>query len=92
MFAGPGGVAALDDCDIAAVSIDPVTGEVVERRDLADDVLDPGDVVAWGAWPWAGFEDIVLHLPSIEPAEVDVEMSPDAFTLGIVATLPPEGS
>ena len=91
-LAGPNGVAVLDDCDIAAVRLDPATGAVLDRRDFADEVADPGDVIAWGSWPWAGFEDIVLQLPSLEPVPLDIEMSPEAFAFGLVATLPPTAS
>lgn len=89
LFAGPGGVVAVDSCDLVAVRLDPATGQVIDRLSFADRVSDPADAYTWGSWPWAVIEDLVFHLPSLEPVDTVVETSEGAYFFRLAAVLPP---
>ena len=43
----------------------------------------------WWQWPWAGFEGIILELPSLEPADLDIDPAEPVLYFDIIATIPP---
>lgn len=90
-FAGDGGVAVTDDCSVTIASLDPIKGSPVDEIDLADRLREPMDAFATGTWPWVGFEDQLIHLPSFALVRAEVEATPGPYGLEVVAVVPPPG-